>query len=95
MNEDECCVLVARIANNVLAGGNRSAYPGGNLFPSMDEFRKQFVGFGSHDYRLVPRSAWLGAGSDGRDLGADLTVVADAKRVSAPSGARRREGIRD
>ncbi|PYR38308.1 MAG: hypothetical protein DMF93_16325 [Acidobacteria bacterium] len=80
----------ARIANNVLAGGNRSAYPGGNLFPSMDEFRKQFVGFGSHDYRLVPRSAWLGAGTDGRDLGADLALVVDAARArGAPVRATR------
>jgi hypothetical protein len=83
----------ARIANNVLAGGNRSAYPAGNLFPSMDEFRRQFVGFGSHDYRLVPRSAWLGAGSDGRDLGADLSVVVDAARARTP-GARPKEPVR-
>jgi len=75
----------AQIANNVLAGGNRSAYPAGNQFPSVDDFRRQFVGFATHDYRLVPRSAWLGAGTDGRDLGADLSRVIDAARVRAPA----------
>jgi len=75
----------ARITNNVLAGGNRSAYPGGNLFPSMDEFQRQFVGFSAHDYRLVPRSAWVRAGTDGRDLGADLSMVVDATKARAPA----------
>ena len=86
----------ARIAKNVLAGGNRTAYPAGNLFPSMDEFRRQFVGFASHDYRLVPRSAWLGAGSDGRDLGADLSRVVDAARIpgARAPGARPKEPVR-
>jgi len=79
----------ARIANNVFAGGNRGAYPPGNLFPSMDDFRKQFVGFTAHDYRLAPRSSWRGAGTDGRDLGADLAAVVDAARVrGAPARVR-------
>jgi hypothetical protein len=62
----------AAITGNVIAGGKAGAYPGGNLFPSVDEFRRQFVAFERHDYRLVARSSWLHAGSDGRDLGADL-----------------------
>ena len=30
----------ANVTANVLAGGNRSVYPPGNLFPSVDEFRR-------------------------------------------------------
>jgi hypothetical protein len=65
----------AKIANNVLAGGKSTVYPPGNLFPSMDEFRQQFVGFDSHNYQLAPRSPWVNAGSDGRNLGANMTVA--------------------
>jgi len=66
----------AVITGNVIAGGKASAYPAGNLFPRVDEFRRQFVDFAARDYRLRAHSAWLRAGSDGRDLGADLTQIA-------------------
>jgi hypothetical protein len=65
----------AVITRNVIAGGNASVYPAGNLFPSLDEFRRQFVDFAGHDYRLVPRSPWLKGSADGRPLGADLSHV--------------------
>jgi hypothetical protein len=65
----------AVITHNVLAGGKASAYPADNLFPSLDEFRAQFVDVAARDYRLTPRSAWLHAASDGRALGADLALV--------------------
>jgi hypothetical protein len=63
----------AVIAGNVIAGGNASAYPAGNLFPSVDEFRRQFVDFAGRDFRLVPRSPWREKSRDGRALGADLS----------------------
>jgi hypothetical protein len=65
----------AIITRNVIAGGKASAYPAGNLFPTIDELRKQFVDADRRDYRLVPRSPWLRAGSDGRDLGASLDAI--------------------
>ena len=65
----------AVITRNVMAGGNASAYPAGNLFPSVEEFRRQFADFAGHDYRLVPRSPWLKAAADGRSLGADVSRV--------------------
>jgi hypothetical protein len=65
----------AVIAGNVIAGGDASAYPAGNLFPSLDELRRQFADFAAHDYRLVPRSPWLKGAGDGRPLGADLSRV--------------------
>ena len=60
---------------DVIAGGNRSIYPPGNLFPSLDEFRSQFTDFAGHDFRLKTGSAWLTAATDGRSLGAETTRV--------------------
>jgi hypothetical protein len=62
----------ARIVANVIAGGNASWYPPGNLFPSMDEFRQQFVNWSGRDFRLNLSSPWNKAGTDGRPLGTDL-----------------------
>jgi len=65
----------SRIASNVIAGGNPDWYPPGNLFRSMDEFRRQFVNFAGHDFRLVPNSPWMKGGSDGRPIGADFHAM--------------------
>lgn len=65
----------AVFTHNVLAGGNASRYPGGNLFPSVDEFERQFADLKDDDYRLVPSSRWKGAGSDGLDLGAEVGAL--------------------
>jgi hypothetical protein len=59
------------ITANVLAGGNGSVHPAGNLFPTVRELRAQFTDFASHDFRL-PASAWLHAARDGGALGARL-----------------------
>ncbi|MBS1817919.1 MAG: glycosyltransferase [Acidobacteria bacterium] len=66
----------ARIVGNVIAGGNPAWYPSGNLFPSVDEFRAQFVDAAAGDFRLQPQSPWTKQGTDGRPLGADLRAQA-------------------
>ncbi|HZT75267.1 MAG TPA: hypothetical protein VFA27_01320 [Vicinamibacterales bacterium] len=66
----------AAVTRNVMAGGRAAVYPPGNLFPTVDDFKKQFVNFAGRDYRLVPGSAWRNAGTDGKDLGADMTAIA-------------------
>jgi len=63
------------VTGNVLAGGEARLYPAGNFFPSADDFRRQFVDFEAHDFRLRPASPWMKAGTDGRDLGADLQAT--------------------
>jgi hypothetical protein len=65
----------SQILNNVLAGADSGRYPRGNQFPSTAEFQAQFVNYQKGDYRLIPGSAWRGAGTDGRDLGADASVL--------------------
>lgn len=62
----------ARIVGNVIAGANPSWYPPGNLFPSMEEFRRQFVDFDGGDFRLGLSSPWTHGSADSRPVGADL-----------------------
>jgi hypothetical protein len=62
----------SHIAGNALADADPGNYPAGNRFPSSAEFRAQFVSYTGGDYRLTASSAWHGAGTDGRDLGASL-----------------------
>jgi hypothetical protein len=61
----------ATITHNVFAGGKSAAYPPGNFFPSVEEFRRQFADLKAGNYHLVPGSPWSSAGTDHRDLGAD------------------------
>ena len=78
-------------AMNVLAGGNSSAYPAGNAFPTTAQFEAQFVSYATGDYRLIVASPWHGAGTDGLDLGAIVGGVAtpSAAAPSVPDGLRR------
>jgi hypothetical protein len=74
------------ITKNVLAGGTSSKYPTsvGNLFPSVADYLSQFVAPSTGDYTLVQGSAYRVAGTDGKDLGADMTQIADVMaRVTA------------
>jgi hypothetical protein len=54
-----------------------SKWPAGNFFPA-DPAVVEFVNFNhgnGGDYRLLPSSPYKNAGTDGRDLGADIDVV--------------------
>jgi hypothetical protein len=66
----------SQITHNVIAGGEARLHPPGNLFPTMEEFRRQFVSFDARDYRLSPESRWRRGGADGRDIGADMQALA-------------------
>lgn len=56
---------------NLVAGGASYAYPAGNFLPpTLDA--ASFVNFGAGDYRLQAGSPYSKAGTDGRDLGADI-----------------------
>ena len=68
------------VTANAIADAPAHLYPGGNLFPTSTEFRRQFVSYENGDYRLVPGSPWRGAGSDGLDLGAGGAALPSPQR---------------
>jgi hypothetical protein len=73
----------AVFARNVLVGGKMSDYPPDNFFsPSLDAVR--FADRSRGDYRLATLSPYRRAGTDGRDIGAELDVLAPALRQASP-----------
>jgi hypothetical protein len=72
----------AIVTTNVMVGGHASAYPRGNFFPaSLDQVG--FADLRGGDYRLAVSSRYRRAGTDGRDPGADLDVLAGVLERSA------------
>jgi hypothetical protein len=66
---------------NVLAGGKPASYPAGNYFPaSLSQIG--FTGLSARDYRLSASSAYRNAGTDGKDLGANIAAVAAASTAA-------------
>jgi len=69
--------------NNVLVGASAGQYPGGNFFPSSID-QVGFVNYAGGDYRLAFNSPYKNAGTDSKDLGANLSS-APAMPLSAPA----------
>jgi PKD repeat protein len=69
----------AVVRRNVLAGGSSSMYPTDNFFPSVTTFYAQFVDYSSGNYALVSGSPYIARGTDGKNLGADLTALQSAQ----------------
>src|SRR5262245_26693498 len=74
----------SQIDRNVIAGGAASRYPGGNSFPTPEQFEGQFVGYANGDYRLASNSPWRGAATDRLDLGALLDRAVGSTDGSDP-----------
>lgn len=65
----------ALFRRNVVVGAGATSYPADNFFPRL----LTLVGFVSReqgDYRLSPSSPYKSAGTDGKDVGADLAALA-------------------
>jgi hypothetical protein len=68
-------------AKNVLATddphvvGYYGTWAAANYFPSIAAFRASFSDPAGNDYRLVAASPYRGAGTDGRDIGADIDTI--------------------
>jgi hypothetical protein len=75
----------AIFTKNVLAGGNAAKYPATNYFPATLS-QVGFVDLTSGNYRLASTSPYRNAGTDGKDLGADITAV-EAASAAAISGS--------
>jgi hypothetical protein len=70
------CFTHFEVRNNAIIGG-AGMWPKGNYFPK----KSSDVGFANDatkDYRLATTSRFKGAGSDGKDLGADIDAVESA-----------------
>ena len=82
----------AVVTGNVLAGGNASAYPAGNVFPTVAELMAQFANPAADDYRLIPTSSLraMAQGVPGVDLDALQRAMAGqtATPPSTPTGLR-------
>jgi len=66
----------AVVRRNVMAsdrGGDR--YPSDNFFPPLAEFSAGFEDMNAAKYWLGTRSHYVGAGTDGRDVGCDFTKL--------------------
>jgi hypothetical protein len=57
-------------------------YPSGNFFPSFVEY-VEFVNYSYGNYQLGVNSPFKGAGTDGKDIGADITGVMNATATVA------------
>jgi hypothetical protein len=59
------------VTRNVFASDRSytANYPAGNFFPTVSAFYAGFVNSTNRDYRLVPTSPYIDAGTDGLDLG--------------------------
>jgi putative Ig domain-containing protein len=73
------------VDGNVLAGGTASKYPTGNFFPTTAAWQAGFVDYAGGDYHLLAASGLKGAGTDGKDPGADIDLVAQ-QTANAVSG---------
>jgi hypothetical protein len=64
----------ATFTRNAIIGGRASTYPANNFFPATID-AVGFVDPATRDFRLAAGSPFRNAGTDGKDLGADLSLV--------------------
>jgi len=73
-------------ARNVIVGGPASSFPNGNFFPSTLS-TVGFVSLAGRNYALAPGTPYVGAGTDGKDVGVDFTALAAARAGSSDTTA--------
>lgn len=74
------------VTNNVFAGGNASAYPTPNAFPTLAEWNVSFVDPANHDYRIRSSSVFYAAGANGTVPGVNWSLLHDATQPNSPKG---------
>lgn len=75
----------AVVLRNTFAGGNATRYPANNEFPTVSFWQSQFADFANSNYRLIATSPYVGTGTDGKDLGANVNAI-QVKTQAALSG---------
>ena len=71
-----------------------SRYPPDNLFPSVASFTTSFQNVAAHDYRLMAGSPFANAGTDGRNLGCEYTLLSAYLPPVSPGGFRVQRVVR-
>jgi len=71
----------AIFARNILAGGNPADYPADNFFPATLAL-VGFIDLVGGNYKLQTTSAYKNAGTDGKDIGADIDALNAATATS-------------
>jgi hypothetical protein len=64
----------SRMLNGIYIAAPPSNYPAGNFFPPTVA-DVGFIDFANGNYRLAPTSPYKGAGTDGKDVGADIDAI--------------------
>jgi hypothetical protein len=73
----------AVFVRNVLVDGNPSLYPVDNFFPAgLDQVG--FVDSAAGNYRLAASSPYKNAGTDGKDIGADIAALRRSRPFALP-----------
>jgi hypothetical protein len=73
----------AVFVKNVIAGAAAALYPPDNVFPASLE-KVGFADPARGNYRLGPSSPYRNAGTDGRDIGADIEALPPARVTARP-----------
>src|SRR5262249_23483341 len=77
----------ASFVRNAVVGGLASNFPDDNYFPSTLA-AVGFVDLAGYNYALAPGTPYVGAGSDGKDVGADFVAMAAAvSAVRSPASS--------
>ena len=63
------------LTRNVFAGNASTPYPSGNDSVAIGDFEIHFAAYAQGNYALKPGTDWERAGTDGKDLGADLALI--------------------
>jgi hypothetical protein len=70
----------SEIRRNVFFGGTASKYPAENFFATAAEFLNHFVSAAGGNWRLATSSPYRAAGTDGKDVGADIAAIEAARK---------------
>ena len=72
--------------NNTIIGASSTPYPSGNFFPA-NTTSVGFVNYAGGNYALAPTSLYKNAGTDGLDLGANITTLGQVNTGVAGTGS--------
>ena len=73
----------AYVHRNGIAGATAQFYPADNFFPSLVQWLAGFAGAAAGNYQLTSSSSFIGAGTDGGNLGVNYATLTAAQSGSS------------